>query len=168
MKSWFPRLMLVLIFVALVANIVVAGLSETGEGVLGPEIVKYLAFGVLVIANLCIAGAGIYFTTRTRQKSEKTSALWGRRGFGVNIGITLGLAIAPFFSAVSEDAEGPQDPILSGSLLLLLFGVSNIVFLYAFYRDYLRTTGSRRSRTRRYRSTEMAPSAPPKEPAKRK
>ena len=145
MKSgWIVKVLLFLVFVALVANIVVAGVRKEG-GYIDEDLVKLLAYGVLVAANLFIAGSGAYFTMRTRQKSEKSSALWGLRAFAVNLIATVVLALAPFFSSSANRIEH----IFAVSMVLLLFGLSNAAFLYAFYRDYLRTVGSRRSRSRR-------------------
>ena len=161
MKGWFVKLFLVLIFVALVANIVVAALRRSEGGFISADVIRAMAYGVIVAANLFIAGAGVYFTARTRQKSGKTSALWGIRAFVVNLVVTVVLAIAPFLD--------PTDVIYNQfskvSMVLLLIGLSNAAFLYAFYRDYLRTVGSSRSRSRRYRSTAMTTSPPAPTPA---
>jgi hypothetical protein len=90
-----------------------------------------------------MAGAGIYFTTRTHEKHEKSSIAWGRRAFVVNAAVTLVLVLAPWFFYTVTPRFHRAEAMQEISLILLLFGASNGTFLFSFYREYLRNAGGR-------------------------
>lgn len=150
-------ILLVLVFLALVANVVVV--AQTGKSPITESIVKGLAFWALAVANFCMAGAGMYFTTRAHQKHEKSSIEWGRRGFVVNFVVTLVLTLAPWFFYETTKEFTRVDAMFDVSLILLLFGISGGTFLYAFYREYLRNVGNRPGGSRGARRTPMLESA---------
>ncbi len=133
--------LLVLIFLALVANLAVSAIL--GRSPITEDMVKAIAFWALVVADFALSGAGIYFTTRSYQKFEKSSVEWGRRGFLAHAVVTAVFALAPwmFFKVPEEITRA--DAMFNMSLVLLLFGLANGTFLFSFYRDYIRTTGSR-------------------------
>jgi len=144
MKSWFVRVMMLLIFLALVANLVVSAIS--GDTLIGEETTKMIAFFSLVAANVFIAGAGIYFTTKANQKHERESLKWSRRAFGVNMIATLVFGIAPYVFYEVTEGFSRGEAMLDVALILLLFGVSNATFGFAAYRDYVRSVSSRSDR----------------------
>lgn len=141
----FFRAMLVLIFLALVANVVIVAVR--GESLVTLPILKAAVFGALGLANLFLAGAGIYFTTRAHQKHEKSSIEWGRRGFIVNALVTVLLLLAPWFFFPSEVSR--VQAMFDVSCVLLLFGASSGTFTFSFYREYLRNVGDRGAPSRR-------------------
>ena len=136
----FVKLMMVLIFLALVANVVVAARYE--KSLLDIEGLKAVTFWALVAANLFMAGAGVYFTTRAHQQHEKASIEWGRRGFVVNIVVTGILTISPWLFYNHAEIAVP-DAMMEIAQILLLFGVSGGTFLFSFYREYRRNVGDR-------------------------
>lgn len=150
-------ILLVLIFLALVANVVVV--AQTGQSPISESIVKGLAFWALAVANFCIAGAGMYFTTRAHQKHEKSSMEWGRRGFLVNAVVSLVLTLAPWFFYETTKEFTRVDAMFDVSLILLLFGLSSGTFLFSYYREYVRNVGGRPGRSRGGRRTPMLESA---------
>lgn len=140
MKSILVKILLLLVFLALVANLAVS--AVTGESVIGQDHVKLIAFAALLVANLSIAGAGIYFTSRSYQERERSSVRWGRRSFVLNVLITALLGLAPwlFFEVTEEFSR--YEAMFNVSLILLLFGLSNGAFAYSFYREYVRSQRS--------------------------
>jgi hypothetical protein len=142
----FVRVLLVLIFLALVANLVVTAVR--GESFLTPETVKVASYWALFIANLCIAGAGVYFTTQSYSKHEKSTVAWGRRGFVVNFVLALVFSLAPWYFYRVPDEISRADAMLEVTQILLLFGISQGTF--AFYCDYLRSSMGRPGRQSRH------------------
>jgi hypothetical protein len=138
MKGTFPRIMLVLVFLALVANVVVTAVM--GQSFITRQMLFRLLFGGLIVANLCISGAAIYFTSKALAKNERSSLKWSRRGFVANVGIALLFGAGPWVFPFHPDAllfEAMRDY----AFFLLLLGVSNGVFAIAAYRDFVRAVG---------------------------
>ena len=148
MKGKFGAVMLVLVFLALVANLVFV--AARGESPVGVNAVYVIVFAGLVLANLTLAGAGVYFVVRAHQKREKGSLGWARRAFvGCGVGTVL-LALAPwFFYPDVKDTEGTRKAMFDVGVFLFALGLSTAFFTYAAYRDYLRVASSRGSGTRR-------------------
>ncbi len=137
MKGIFARIMLVLVFLALVANLVVS--AVTGQSAVTLSLARVLVFGALAVANAVFAGAGVYYTTKARAKHEKSSLLWARRGFVWMIVFTAVLTISPWFFYRYDLSL--DDRLFDISLLLLLTGVTAGIFTFAFYREYARAAG---------------------------
>ena len=157
MKGRFGKILLILVFLALVANLVVVVITNTSP--VGEMAVRYIVFGSLVIANLIFAFAGITFVTKSHQMRERTSLVWARRGFIVYGLSTIILGLAPWLFYI-YDSVPIEDRLFDVSLLLLLFGFTNGIFTLAFYREYLRGTGSRSSNakaSRRRRRSDPPP-----------
>jgi hypothetical protein len=138
MKSAFVRIMLVLLFLALVANVVVTAVR--GDSFITRKMVMFFAFVALVVANLSISGAAVYFTTKAREKSERSALKWSRRGFVVNIVLAAVLGAGPWL--FFPGAKSLEPVLLDCAVLLLGLGVSNGVFALSAYRDYLRAVGA--------------------------
>ncbi len=158
MKGRIIIVLLVLIFLALVGNLAYSAVQ--GESPVTETMAKIGAFWALVLANLSLAGTGIYFTTKSHQKFEKSAIEWGRRGFISIVMITLVFSIAPwiFFRVPEEIAR--EDAMFNVTLVLLLFGITNAMFLGSFYREYLRATGSRSGAARGRRRAPGAKGGP--------
>ena len=141
MKGVFVKLMLVLVFLALVANLVTTALRD--QSFITVDAVTQISFWALFAANLCIAGAGIYFTTRALSKHERSSVEWGRRGFMVNLILAVVFSLAPWYFYEITPEFAITEAMFEISLILLFFGLSQGIFLYAFYREYMRGTVAR-------------------------
>ena len=134
--------LLILIFLALVANLVFV--AVTNKSIVDDKMVPWVLFGILIVANSCVAGAGFYFVNKAHQKFEKSSLLWARRAFFVTLGVNTLLALAPkFFMTVGEVNITREEALLDVSIVLLLVGVPTSLFAMAFYRDYRRVLGAR-------------------------
>lgn len=159
MKSPIVILLLVLIFLALVANL--AMLAVTGESPIDEEMVKVIAFWGLVAANLTLAGAGVYFVSKAFGKTEKSSLVWARRGYAVNIVVTAVFALAPwfFYDYVKTKDFTRSDSMFEIALVLLLFGIPHAIFTLSSYKEYLRSAGSRPKRLHRDHSSAFGPSS---------
>ena len=145
----FVKVMLVLVFLALVANLVTTAVR--GESFITTATVKLVAFWALFAANLCIAGAGIYFTTSALSRHERSSMQWGRWGFLLNLVLAAVFSLAPWFFYEITAEFSITEAMFEISLILLFFGLSQGIFLYSFYRDYSRgKTAHPRGSTRRH------------------
>jgi hypothetical protein len=134
--------LLILIFLALVANLVFV--AVTNKSFIDDKMVPWGLFGILIVANSCVAGAGFYFVNKAHQKYEKSSLLWARRAFLVTFGVNALLAVAPrFFMPTGDVTITREEALLDVSIVLLLVGVPTALFAMAFYRDYRRVLGAR-------------------------
>lgn len=150
MKSTIVVVLMVLIFLALVANLALVAIG--GESAVGEQEVRQISFWGLVAANLALAGGGAYFVFRAYKKTEKTTYVWALRGYIANIIVTIVFALAPwFFYDFAVEGFTRAEAMFEIALVLLLFGVPHAVFTYSWYREYLRAVGSRPKRTRKTR-----------------
>ena len=134
--------LLILIFLALVANL--AFVVVTDKSFIDGKSVQYGLFGVLILANGCVAGAGFYFVTKTHQKHEKSSLVWARRAYASTILVNALLAMAPWvFIKIGTYEVTRSEALQDVSIVLLLLGVPTALFAMAFYRDFRRVSGSR-------------------------
>jgi uncharacterized membrane protein YidH (DUF202 family) len=144
----FVRALLVLVFLALVANLVLYALEGK---VLGDERwLEFAIYGAIAVAGLALAGAGIYFTTRSQTQHPRSSTQWMRRAFVVNAVILLLFTVAPwFFYPDVKDSAGVRKAMFDVGVFLFGLGVSTAVFAFAAYRDYLRVASNRGAGGRR-------------------
>ena len=144
----FVRALLVLVFLALVANLVLYVLEGK---VLGDERwLEFAIYGAIAAGGLALAGAGIYFTSRSYAQHQRAYVQWLRRGFIANAVILLLFTLAPwFFDPDASDSGDVRRAMFDVGVFLFGLGVSTALFAYAAYRDYLRIIGSRGSGSRR-------------------
>ena len=146
----FVRALLVLVFLALIANLVLYALEGK---VMGDERwLEFAIYGAIAVAGLAIAGAGIFFTSRSQAQHPRGSIQWMRRGFIVNAVILLLFTVAPwFFYPDVRDSADVRKAMFDVGVFLFGLGVSTAVFAFAAYRDYLRIAVNRGSGARRRR-----------------
>ncbi len=134
--------LLILIFLALVANL--AFVFVTDKSFVDDRIALYGLFGVLIVANFCVGGAGFYFVAKTHQKHEKSSLIWARRACASTLIVNAILAVAPWlFIKIGNQEVTRSEALQDVSIVLLLLGVPTALFAMAFYRDYRRISGAR-------------------------
>jgi hypothetical protein len=142
----FLRVLLVLVLLALIANLV---LYAVRGKILGDETwLEFGIYGAIAAANLFLAGAGLTFTSRSYAKHQRSALLWYRYGFVANAVLTILFVVSPW---VFYPDRGPKAAMFDVGVFLFALGISTAIFTYAAYRDYLRVAGSRGGgSTRRY------------------
>jgi amino acid transporter len=141
----FVRIMLVLVFLALVANLVL--FVVTGESKGSVKLLEHVIYFSIFAANLFLVGAGVFFTTASNRKHRRGYVEWARRGFVANGVIAVLFGISPWLF---------EEERFDAGVVLVALGISTIIFVYAAYRDFLRVrgTGSRTRRTPTLESVE--------------
>ena len=144
----FVRALLVLVFLALIANLVLYALEGK---VLGDERwLEFAIYGAIAVAGLALAGAGIFFTWRTYSHHPRGSTQWMLRGFIANAVILSLFTLAPwFFYPDVQEAADVRKAMFDVGVFLFGLGVSTAFFVYAAYREYLRIAVNRGSGSRR-------------------
>jgi len=134
--------LLILIFLALVANLVFVAVE--GRSFVDARMLPYGLFGILVLADVLVSAAGFLFVTKAHGQYEKSSFVWARRAYVATFIVILLLAMAPWvFIDVGKDVNSRTDALVDMSMILLLFGVPMALFTMAFYLDFRRVSGAR-------------------------
>ena len=146
------RVLLVLVFLALVANLVLYALEGK---VLGDERwLEFAIYGAISLGGLFMAGAGIFFTSPSIAQHQRGSTQWLRRGFITNAVILVLFTIAPwFFYPDVKSSADTRKAMFDVGVFLVGLSVSTAIFTYASYRDFQRMTAVRGSGSRRRTST---------------
>ncbi len=157
MKGMFWKVMAVLVFLALVGNLMaLSGMAGDDPGD-AEGLLVYTVFVVLVAGNLLAGVAGIVFTTKAHEKHEKSSLLWLRRAFVVSVVETALMAGGPWLFVLGKSDTSFR--ILVFSLVLLPFGILTGVFAIAAWREYVRVVGrSGRTHSSVHRYGDAGPS----------
>ena len=133
-----------LVVLLLGANLVV--ILATGQSPVGPETLEWALLGVVTLAAVALAVAGVRFTTKARRNRNRSSYLWARRGFVTALAVTL---------ALLADAITGDPVLLRGStrldaaIMIALVAGGPAFFAVASHREYLRTRGASGSGERR-------------------
>ncbi len=141
MSKWVIGL-LILIFLALVANLVFVALQN--RSFVDIAMVPYGLFGILVLADALVSVAGFLFVMKANHHHEKSAFLWARRAYFATFVVIVLLAMAPWlFFEVGGGKENASraDALINASIMLLIFGVPVGLFTMAFYREFRRIAG---------------------------
>lgn len=134
--------LLILIFLALVANLVYVAVED--RSFVDSRMVPYGLFGILVLADVLVSVAGFLFVNKAHGQHEKSSFVWARRAYIATFVVILLLSMAPWvFIEVGKDVGSRADALLNMSIILLLIGVPIALFTMAYYLDFRRVSGSR-------------------------
>jgi hypothetical protein len=140
MGSWYTRVLMALILLALVANLATGGeLMAEGKW-------EWVFAGGGSIFGVVVHVLGIRYVSRIRAKRERTSLLWARRGFAVGLVLIL-LVIADTFFGNEENQVVKE--MWKGGALLFILSAAPFFFLLGYARDAARLVartgaGSRR------------------------
>ena len=145
MRSWYTRILMALILLALVMNLFTGG-KITDEGRW-----EWILAGGGTLFGVVVTILGTLYVTRIRAKRERSSLLWARRGFLVALTLILLVAADTF---LGDQDNRVVEEIWKGGALLFLLSASPFFFLLAFYRDASRLTGRTGSGGRSRRSSE--------------
>jgi hypothetical protein len=140
----FLRAILVLVFLALVANLVLYALK--GKVVGDERWLEIAIYGAIAVAGIALSGAGIYFTTRSLAQHARSSTQWMRRAFATNAVLLVLFTLAPWFFYPGGD---PRRAMFDVGVFLFALSLSTAFFTYAAYRDYVRMASSRGAGSRR-------------------
>jgi membrane protease YdiL (CAAX protease family) len=140
MKGLFTRILLVLVFLALLANLLAYLLG--GESLASEHVLYWAVAAGGTLVGVVVNGAGIRYTSKGLRKREKSSFLWARRGFIVGFTIVLLVAADAVTSnqLLIRDVRGdPGSALWRAGLVLLLLSAGPLFFAIAFQREYRRT-----------------------------
>jgi hypothetical protein len=155
MKGKIQTVLLVLVLVALLANVVlqVTGIGKS-KGLL-PYIPLVLHL-LMVTVNLGILVTGLAFTVAAWRRRDKSSFRWAAFGFVAALVFIVGLAASPWWLFFDKD---PARVFTDLTVALMGLAVPYGFFAYAFYREYVRLAGNHPSDSHRHHRS--APPGPP-------
>jgi hypothetical protein len=130
MKGIFLPVLLVLVFLALVANLLAFTVFDQR---IPPEVISWIVGGVGAATGLVVNLWGLRVTTAALAKRSRTSLTWLRRGFLVGAILTA-LIVADSFMAESWVPEHKWKV----GVLLLLIGTGPFFALLAARSEYRR------------------------------
>lgn len=138
MSKWVIGL-LILIFLALVANLVFV--ATNNRSFVDTAMLQYGLFGLLVLGDALLAVAGFLFVLKANQHHEKSAFIWARRGYLATFIVVALLAMAPWVFIEVGAGHDRAAALIDMSIILLLFGVPSALFTMAYYREFRRVTG---------------------------
>ena len=145
MRSWYTRILLALIFLALVANLFTGGqLTEGGRW-------QWIVAAGGAVFGVVIHLMGILYVTRIRRKRERSSLLWARRGFAVGLTLVLVLAADTFLG--DEKSRWIVSGLWMGGALMGALSAAPFFLMLTFQRDAARLVARTGTSSRR-RSSE--------------
>jgi hypothetical protein len=140
MRSWWTRVLLVLILVMLTGNLV--AFMVGGESLASEEVLYWVLVALGGLAGVVINALGIRLATKCRAKRDRSSYVWMRRGFAIGLLLTLLLCV----DVLVGKRLLVKDTLKAG-LLMIMLATPAFFFLVSAYREYARVAASHRTGT---------------------